>query len=396
MPTVQVKYSVLLTLSVRQLFYANQICPSYQSTPILDFNLEPTNECQAYMKAKNMVFKNMDSSGGFVVMARTSGTTQAGNDLLRGTVSDSDKLTFAMVLQNPDLGNFDFLPTQSNPGSIYYLSNQVNDVAAVRNNLHLSKAATGVDGNNDQIKKSSANYTFHYAGVVTVNDVKVKHLLTGSVTAAKMVNSANGASDLYFDLSALPSGCCQLLVSNVLTDTFYFMGATTTQQPFGIIELSLSTLLSANYRIVEPDQSLVPARPNYIVLFKNRQTTWRYTIQLLPTSPLYLEMAKLTAAQKTAFIKQLSIAANDSTITFKLSSNTDTSFVFVSANVIALQEKYISSTSATKAPLIISISKYITTPAKEAVVKASLPYPSTSVIDASNLPTIYSDVFITL
>jgi len=160
--------------------------------------------------------------------------------------------------------------------------------------------------------------------------------------------------------------------------------------------LSLSTALAANYRIVEADMSLVPARPNYTVLFKNRSTVWRYTIQLLPTSPLYVEMSKLTPAQKTAFIKQLAIAANDTTITFKLLSNTDQSFVFVSTANIALREKYVSSTSATVVPLILTLSKYITTPAKEAVVKTSLPYPSTSVIDAGSLPTVYSDIFITI
>jgi hypothetical protein len=396
MATVTVKYSELVTVSVMQLFYSNQICASYQATPQLDFAIVPTAECQAYMKAKNMVFKNTDASGGFVVMTATSGKNGIGNDLIRNKINKADKLTFFMVLQNPDLINFDVLPTQLNAGSTYYFSNQVKDNAAVRTNLHLTKNAAGVDGVADLLKKSSAKYTFNFAGVITINDAKVKHLLTGAIVSASSVIVQNTQSDVSFDLSALPSGCCQLLISNAVKDTFYFLGTMANQQVFGVIELSLSSALATNYRAVETDQSLLPARPNYTVLFKNRPTVWRYTIQLQTTSPLYLEMARLTAAQKAAYIGELGIAANDAAVKFQLASNTDLSFVFVSLNNIPLREKYTVSTSATQDPLIISLSKYTKTPAKTAVIKPGLPYPSTALIDAGSLPTIYSDVFISL
>jgi hypothetical protein len=117
---------------------------------------------------------------------------------------------------------------------------------------------------------------------------------------------------------------------------------------------------------------------------------------LQTNSPLYQEMAKLTAVQKADFIKQLAISSNDTTVKFKLSSNTDLSLVFVSMSNVALLEKYTSSTSATKESLIITLSKYTKTPAKIAVVKTSLPYPSTAIIDSGSLPTIYSDIFISL
>jgi hypothetical protein len=396
MATVIVKYSELVTMQVMQLFYSNQICASYQATPKLDFTVVPTAECMAFMKAKNMVFKNTDTTGGFLVMACTSGKNLAGNDLLRNAVTNADKLSFFMLLQNPELVNFDTLPTQLNTGNIYYFSNQVKDLAAARNNLHLTKNAAGVDGNVDQLKKASANYTFSFAGVITASAAKVKHLLTGAVVTARSVIVQGTQSDITFDLSSLSSGCCQLLVNNIVTDTFYFLGSMANQQVFGVIELSLSASLSANYRIVEPDRSLVPARPNYVALFKNRPTVWRYTIQLQTNSPLYLEMAKLTPVQKTDFIKQLAISSNDTTIKFKLASSADLSLVFVSMSNITLFEKYTSSTSATKDPLIITLSKYTKTPAKTAVVKTSLPYPSTAIIDSGSLPTIYSDVFITL
>jgi hypothetical protein len=394
MATITVKYSELLTLSVMQLFYSNQICRAYQSTPVLDFAIVPTAECLNYMKAKNLVFKSMDTAGGFIIMARTFGTNMAGDDLLRYTVTDGDKLTFFMVLNNPDVVNFDVLPTQITNGNVYYFSNQVIDNAALRSNLHLSQNPAGVDGNVDQVKTASTNYSFNYAGVATTGEAVVKHLLTGATINAKSATGQGTQTVLAFDLSVLPSGCCQLLINNVLTDSFYFLGTMASQQVFGVIELSLSAALASNYRIVETDMSLTPIRPSYSVLFNNRATTWRYTIQLQTNSPVYLEMAALTAAQKADYINQFTIACNDASIRFKMISNTDLSFVFVSLNTIALQERYTLSTGTVGAPMVFTLYKYFTTSKKE--VKPSLPCPSTSSIDATSPPAIYSDIFITI
>jgi hypothetical protein len=394
MATLTVKYSQLLTLSVMQLFYNNGICAAYTTTPKLDFIIVPTDECLALLKAKNMVFKNTDTTGGFTIMARTLGANISGNPLLKSKVINTDKLTFLMLLNNPNAINFDLLPTQVTAGNIYYFSNQVVDNAALRTNLHLSKNKLGVDGNNDQVKKAAANYSYSFAGVVTTAQAVVKHLLTGLKVNAASVIVQGTNSKLTFDLSALPSGRCQLLIGGALKDTFYFLGTMASQQVFGVIELSLAAALPSNYRIIEADQSLLPARPNYTILFKNRPTLWRYNIQLQTTSPIYLEMAKLTPAQKTDYINQLSITCNDASIKFKLASNTDLSFVFVSLANIPLQEKYILSTSAKGAPLVFTLYKYFTTNKTE--VKSSLAYPSTGIINASSPPAIYSDIFISL
>jgi len=394
MATLTLKYSQLLTLSVMQSFYSNGICAAYTTTPAPDFSIIPTDECINLLKAKNMVFKNTDSSGGFTIMARTLGTNIPGNPLLKNRVSNTDKLTFFMLLNNPNVLNFDLLPTQLAAGNIYYFSNQVVDNAALRTNLHLSKNKLGVDGNNDQIKKSAANYSYVFAGVVTPAQAVVKHLLTGSTVTASSVIVQGTNSMISFDLSALPSGRCQLLINAVLTDTFYFLGTMASQPVFGVIELSLAATLPANYRMIEADQSLLPARPNYTISFKNRPTFWRYNIQLQTTSPIYLEMAKLTPAQKTDYINQLSITCNDATIKFKLASNTDLSFVFVSLTNIPLQEKYVLSSSPTGAPLVFTLYKHITTNKTE--VKSSLAYPSPALINATTPPAIYSDIFISL
>jgi len=377
-----------------QSFYSNGICAAYATTPILDFTIIPTNECLSFLKAKNMVFKNTDSAGGFTIMARTLGTNLSGNPLIKNRVGNTDKLSFFMLLNNPNVVNFDLLPTQLTAGNIYYFSNQVVDNAALRTNLHLSKNKLGVDSNNDQIKKSDANYSFVFAGVVTTAQAVVKHLLTGVTVKASSVIVQGTNSKITFDLSALPSGRCQLLINNILTDAFYFLGTMASQAVFGVIELSLASTLPANYRMIEADQSLLPARPNYTISLKNRSTLWRYIIQLQPTSPIYLEMAKLTPAQKIDYVKQLSITCNDTSIKFKLVSNTDLSFVFVSLANIPLREKYILSSAPVGAPLIFTLYKYITTNKTE--VKSSLAYASPGAINAATPPAIYSDIFISL
>jgi hypothetical protein len=394
MATLTVKYSQLLTLSVMQLFYKNGICAAYTTAPKLDFTIVPTDECRTFLKAKNMVFKNTDTTGGFTIMARTLGVNISGNPLLKNKVANTDKLTFFMLLNKRNAVNFDLLPTQLTTGNIYYFSNKVVDNTALRTNLHLSKNKLGVDGNNDQIKKSDGNYSYSFAGVVTTAQAVVKHLLTGLTVNATSAIVQGTNSMLSFNLSALPSGRCQLLINNALTDTFYFLGTMASQTIFGVIELSLAASLSANYRMIEADQSLLPARPNYTVLFKNRPTFWRYNIQLQTTSPIFLEMAKLTPAQKNDYINQLSITCNDASIKFKLASNTDMSFVFVSLANIPLQEKYILPSSITGAPLVFTLYKYFTTNKTE--IKSSLAYPSTGIINASNPPAVYSDIFISL
>src|ERR1700761_1040915 len=208
MATLTVKYSPLVTASVMQLFYNNQICAAYQTVPQLDFTIAPTAECLAYMKAKGMVFKNTDTSGGFIVMAATLGKNGGGNDLLKKPIANSDKLSFLLVLQNPNLVNFDVLPTQVTAGNIYYFSNQVKDNAALRTNLHLTKAAAGVDGTKDQVKKSGTPYTYNYSGVINTSNAKVKHLLTGAIVGAGAVTVQSTQSKVAFDLTGLPSGMC--------------------------------------------------------------------------------------------------------------------------------------------------------------------------------------------
>jgi hypothetical protein len=393
---IQIKYAELFRLSVEQLFYQNKLYKQNKTAPELDILIAPTADCLSVMNRMNMVFKNTNVNSGFVVLARVSGTNGSGNDLIKFPARKDDILSFLMILKNHDVINFNDLPVQPAANNVYYFNNEVNDLAVTRNDLHLSKDAAGVDGANDFIKTSTENYRFHHIAAVAQGTAKVKHVLSGQFVEPTLIVNQGGQSDLTFNLSALLMGKCELLINNISQDQFYYLEKYAGQKVFGIIELSLASTLTSNYRIIEPDKSLIAQKPFYTITFINRKTTWRYTIQLQNTSPLFLEMAALSPADKADFISKLNIVSNDSTITFSRTTVTDNEFVFESDNALLLQEKYFSSTSLTHDLLNLTLKKYITDATKEAAVKSNLPFPQTGSIDASTLPKIYSDIFLTL
>ncbi len=392
---LQTKYAELFSLSIVQPFYQNRICRSYQTTPVLDYTLVPSGECQQIMNRTDLVFRSTDTTGGFIVLGRVLGTNGGGDDLLRFPAGAADKLSLWIVLNNPDMVNFDDLPPALPAGQFYYFSNQLADIGAPRTGLHLTVDPAGVKGANDAVKRSGVTYRYHHPVPVAPNTAKIRHQLTGISINPYTIMNQNGQADLIFDLSTLPQGKCQLTIGGVPIDTFYFTGQLPPQAVFGVIELSLASVTAANYRIIEADRSLTAQRPSFIIQFNNRSTTWRYTIHLLPTSPLYLEMAALSAADKTAYLNELNIVTNDTSITFDKDTVADFDIVFKSHSPVAFLEKYVSSSSATHDALSLTLKKYIGDP-KEDTVKTSLPFPGGSSIDATQLPAIYSDVFLTL
>ena len=393
---IQIKYAELLRLSVEQLFYQNRLYKQNAVAPELDILIVPTDDCLSVLNRLNMVFKNTSVNSGFIVLARVAGTNGSGNDLIKFPARTDDILSFLMVLKNHDVINFNDLPVQYSANRIYYFNNEVNDLAATRNDLHLSKDVAGVDGTNDSIKTSTENYRFHHIAAVAQHTAKVKHILSGQFVEPALIVNQGGQSDLTFNLSTLPMGKCELLINNISQDQFYYLEKYAGQNVFGIIELSLASTLASNYRIIEADRSLIAQKPFYTITFVNRKTTWRYRIRLQNTSPLFLEMTALSPADKADFISKLNIVTNDTTITFSRDTITDNEFVFVSDNPLLLQEKYFSSTSLTHDPLNLTLKKYISDATREAAVKSNLPFPLTGSIDASALPQIYSDIFLTL
>jgi hypothetical protein len=370
METAICKYVELATVAVKNPYYVNGICKTYHVSPVLDFEVVPTNECVAVMKRLDIIFRRDDHGGGFILLGRVSGAI-AGDDLLRFPPQTADTLTFWLKLGNPDLLNFDDLPTKSNSNTFFYFTNQQTDVLALRNNLHLTSASSGVSGTSDSMMRSPSTYRFHHTAEVVAGTAKVTHILSGmEVLPASLVNQT-GQSDILFNLSNLPLGTCQLSIGGSVVDEFYHIG-NPGFSPFGVIELLLSDALLPNYRIVESDRTLTKTRPAYSILLNNRKTFWRYIIHLQSNSPLFLEMEALLPAEKADFLNKLNIITNDTAITFTRKSATDAEIVFVSDNEQPLQEKYTSAT--THDHLSLTLTKYIGVMAKEAVVKSDLSY----------------------
>jgi hypothetical protein len=393
---IVIKYAELFRLSIEQLFYANKICKKYTTTPEPDITLVPTDSAVALMKSLDLVYRNTGTNGGCLLLARVSQKNGVGNDVLRFIPNPAETLCFLMIANNPDVINFNDLPFQPAADHLYYFNNNLADGAALRNDLHLSLVAAGVNGANDTIKTSGANYRFHNTAIVTSGTAKIIRVASGDIVQPVSVVNRVAQSDLSFNLSALPAGRCQLLINNVVKDEFFYAGNTSGGFLFGIVEISLSVTVAANYRVIEGDNSLTTIRPLFTIEFINRQTFWRYSIHIQNNSPLFLEMAALSAADKTTFLSELNIVSNDTGITFSKTSSSDTSFEFVSDNAVALHEKYISASDPAHTTLSITLKKYIGNAAKEAAVKTNLPYPLPTNINASVLPKIYSDIFLTI
>ncbi|MCW3090716.1 MAG: hypothetical protein JWP81_1785 [Ferruginibacter sp.] len=392
MNIIQYKYSELLSIAVQQLFYENQVCRKYITSPVPDFNFMPTVETNLLIKRMGLILKSTERTGGFTILALTNGKIGP-DELLRFPARVGDKLSFFMVLKTPELLNFSDLPVAADAQKIFYFSNEIADIAAPRNNLHITKSASGVDSTADYIKKSGEIYRYHHNLPVTPGTAVVKHLFTGiEISAGSTINDA-GESDLIFNLSVLNNGKCELLINNIVTDEFYYTGPVFGDHIFAVLELSLSSLLDANYRIVEANKTIIPNRPLFTVLFNNRKTIWRYTINLQTNSPLYQEMAVLNAADKAAFLSNLKITSNDPAVTFTQSAADDTNIKFESDNPQEYKEKYTAAPGLK--PLSLTLKKFTGLP-NETVVKSDLQYPSTALLDVLSFPIVYADIFLTI
>ncbi len=281
-------------------------------------------------------------------------------------------------------------------GTVLYFTNEITDGAAQRSDLHLSVNATGVDGGTDMIRSSGPVYRYNHNTTVSAGKAKIVHLASGASLLPESLINESGKAAILFNLTGLPEGKCRLVIDNVNLEHFLLHRSTSTALKIaGIVDLDLSANLPANYRIVEPGKLLTPERPVCTIRFPNRKTIWRYIVQMQASSPLYLQMKDLSPADKAQFLNMLKIESNDPDVAFTRSAVTDFSIVFESTQPLALKEKYIS--SVVDDPLNISFNRYPDPgPGAPTVLKASLPYPSTDMLNARNPNAVLSEIFLTI
>ncbi len=393
MEGVQIKYSELCTVSVKQLFYDNQVCARYVVAPSPDMFIIPSAETVALMQRLGIVFRSTPATGGFILLVHTSGSL-LGNALLRSPARKGDKLVFWVMLSNTSVLNFNELPGVYDNQKILYFSNEpaVPAPATVPPGmLRLTQLSSGVAAPGDEIKICTGVYRYSQVADITPGTAVLKHLLTGiEILPASQVKET-GKTNLVFDLSTLPLGKCELRIGAALSpaDTFFYTGFTS-RKPFALIQLNLAgTVAPAHYRLTETNGTILPVRPQYEIVFPNRKTTWRYTIELTPGSALY--KAILSAPAAAAFIANLKIESNDNTVVSfaaPVSAGAPvTRLTFLSTGVVALREKYVT-TGLTLLKLTLKNGTD--------VFRDNLPFPDVGKLDASALPAVYSDVFITL
>jgi hypothetical protein len=391
----KVKYTELVNVSIKQKFYENNICGKFIIEPTPDMVFIPSMETQLLMKRLSFIYKSSNQTGGFTILAETDNKSKTTNYLLRFP-QKGEKLTFFMLVNNPELLNFNELPIPGDSNKIFYFNNKISGNPALRNDpLYLTHSIGGVNGTDDRIKKSGSMYSYHHS-VVAAN-AKLKHLLSDTELFPYSLKNLGGAGgcDLVFNLKGLPTGKVKLIIDGSDIETFYYTGNDVPASKFGVIELNLSDALDQNYRLIESDNSLILPAPLYYIEFKNRETIWRYTFKLTSTSPLYNEINKLPdQAAKNSFMAKLKIVCNDNTITFSQSVSDAKTIIFESDHPLPLKEKY--TIPITHDRLKLTLTKYTGEHLKEATVIKNLPYPSTNMIDARNPTIIYSDIFLTI
>lgn len=381
-------YVELATLSVRQPFYANGICRSYQTVPSPDFELVPTSDCLAVMKRLDLMFRRDDYKAGFAVLARVNG----GSNELRFPPQKGDALTFWMKLRNPDVLNFNDLPINNGTSLFYYFTNQQSENPPSGTPLHLSLQKE-VAGEIDTLESASDIFRFTHPSEVASADATIRHLLTGREISPDSVVNYSGKSALVFLLSAIPPGKCQLVIKGAIVREFYHAGGLT-GKAFGVIELSLSDRLPSRFRMVRSGRRLPETYPAYIIQFRSREICWRYTIHPQKHTPLVFHRAATNGGEKKGVPGELNIVAADNSITFVRQTVGDTDLVFISRKTICFHEDYLSAT--THSPLNLELVQSKGRGEGVTVIRSYLPYPPTSLIDAGAGKKIYSDVFITL
>ena len=388
--SIQIKYTEFFTLSLEQLFYTNKTVKDTRIDPELDFEFIVLPESLHLLKRMNLLIRKTYGKPGIVVLAPVKEKNTAGDSLLRYPTKEVDKIGFGIVLKNSDVLNQNDLPLGSYSNKVFYFNNNINDTVAIRSSLHLSRESDGVKSE-DLLKTSGQNYKFHEPAIINSDGVELKHLASGKTFAAQSLVVTEGETDLFFSLTSLPTGKCELRVGGILKDAFYYVGKGLAKPTFAIVEFLLSPVLESNYRIVEPDGSITQQRPRFVITFNNRKTIWRYTFQLHEGSPLFQELAALSDVDKTFFLAHLNIVSNDSGVTFKLKNTSERRLVFESENNLFLKEKYVSSSGALK----LTLEKNLGLP-NQATVKNNLQFPLTKLVDTSIPSFVFSDIFLTI
>lgn len=392
MPQIRLRYKELFSLRIEQLFYNNKRTRDSKGIARPDIEIVPHPYCLTLFKKLNYIIKKDGDQSGITVMALLAGKNGSGHDLLRFIPDKEEKLTFVLILKNPDLLNCADIDLMQLKNQIYYFNNKISNPAAERNQLTISQNTQQVD-NNDLMNVSGSHYEYHTPGIVNADHLMLKHIASGKKLVPFQISTIEGNSHIYFNLQSSAPGIYELEIEGAIKEQFYFTGYNYNSPVFGMVEIFLSDSLNTNYRVVENDHSITAERPQYIIRFKNRKTTWRYTFLIRQTSPVYQEIKGLSVTGKENFLNSIKIVSNNTGVRFKQRSATEKEIILTSEDPIGLQEDYTSTSG--DGFLRLSLAKNAGKPNQQ-ILLDNIPYPSARLIDARDINHIYSDVFLTI
>lgn len=215
--------------------------------------------------------KFRQEKNGFTVFA---GIEEDGK--LSRSLSDLEKLTFAIYLDNPSFMNFSDLPLEQQPGQVFYFNNTaVNNTEVFSTGSESLLLHKGDYVAKDELMKLEKEvYKFSFSGPGSEETARLVHTDTGLVIREKAEQKVDGNFEFEFVLSGLRPGRYHLEIDGSMEDIFYYTGDSSAGKLFGILEVFGSVPVTDKFFNASGDILF----KEYTLAFNNRRTIWNYHV----------------------------------------------------------------------------------------------------------------------
>ncbi|MBD1848325.1 hypothetical protein H6F89_34255 [Cyanobacteria bacterium FACHB-63] len=324
--SAQIIYKQILSLELWHDYYLGQLDPPILPTDYDISNLltlAPTSECLGVLKRLRWIFRSQ--THGAAVFANVD-KTASGDFQTKLPISQSEQLTFWLVVRDRYFANFTNLLLSPLQNYIYYFSNLSNKQGhalfltqplsqytanteyalgklvtrggSTLEALTYKASASSTPSNKDWETLPSSQYVsdldrLPYQALSRTQ--VIPNLNPGDAFRLTLIN-ANGQETFVFEATApnhhsagtsisvnlnfsgQTPGRYQLHLNGKQIDAFILADPVTAQKAFGLVEIVLrSDLLSSDFALLEASAGQTLIRPKtYVIRFKNRATCWRY------------------------------------------------------------------------------------------------------------------------
>jgi hypothetical protein len=235
-----------------------------------DFSFKPTKECRFALSRYGLIFKS--AANGFAVFYEAKET--GGIKLPVKPISNDERFSFVMTLNNRSFQNFTELPLDNVITQRYYFDN-----------LDDNKNGSDLLLVNDPVKKfvDKDDVTDIEANILnysesSVNQSALVKILDkfNNVMMSKAFSNIGGRINAQFDLSILDAGVYKIEVDGVIKKTFYKDNIILFDNVFGIIDIFKNSSVPSDYRFADTAGNV--SFKQYIIQFHRRSTIWKYFV----------------------------------------------------------------------------------------------------------------------